>query len=540
VRHASPRSDRSKEEIRRSVIAAILVLLLSSASLAGEVDVGALPKESEEAVEKLNLSADKSELLIDLARFYAKRGDRQQALKMLGRAVKVMVESPRKAGTDPGGVVPILVEVQASLGDVAGALKSAKTLNLSVFGRIEVAKGQAEAGDIAGAWATCDRLDPEMGAGKMKALYEVVGALAETGRFDGALQTVDRIEKFAAKLGPTRDFTRATYNTCLLAIASEQAKRGQAKDALRTSERMDDDMLKVTALQEIATNQLWSGDQAGAREAVQRALPIFKRHNDFDQTLFGEMVATQAHAGDVPGALKTTTMFLKGSVKGAVLLQISIVQAKSGDRNAATQTFNEGFGLVKMEKNTLNSVAFKQAEAGEFDRAIELARLVDDPGEVLREVAVGLAKRGDIPRAMKVAASIPADSGEQSTAFRQIASAQAKARQPSAKLTFARAVDAAMSEKKEAALSLREIGRAQLRASYVKAAAKTFDTARGRAIVDKLNSSQLQGIADAQAAGGDPSGALSWARSQSSPLLKARSLVGVIQGLTEGPQGVHR
>jgi tetratricopeptide (TPR) repeat protein len=547
VRRASPRSDRSKRVIRRSVIAAILVLLLSSASLAGEVDVGALLKESEEAVEKLDLGLDKAVMLAELAYVHEKRGDRQQAVKLLDRAVQMALKVPL---TPPfcdwaGPFWPVdAIREQARLGDVAGAMRNAKAMGQALERQVpefgSVAKGQAEAGDVAGAWATCERIDPQW---KATALGDVADALAQAGRFGAALQTVARIERLPAKDDETRKSNLAHRDYSVFTIACEQAKRGQVKEALQTAERTDE-LMKARTLQEIAKFRLERGDRPGAKEAVARALSISKRRNNFAHEVSCEVVAAQAEAGDVQGALETTTTFFKGSDKGCALILISVVQSKSGDRNAATRTFTEGLALVKTEKNTLGYLSLKLAEAREFDRALELAALSGNPGNVLREVAVGLAKTGDFRRALTSANSIKKDAYNKEGVLKEgvlceIAAAQAKARQPLARKTFQRAFEAAMARKKEVT-ALHEIGRAQLQAGYADAASDSFNEARKRVIEVKLSPFYFREIAQAQAAGGDPRGALSCARSQSAQLLKACSLVGVIEGLTEGPEGVHR
>jgi tetratricopeptide (TPR) repeat protein len=528
---------------RGSVVAMIWLLLLSSASLAGEVDVGALLKESEEAVEKLDLGLEKAVMLAGLEMAHEKRGDRQQALKLLDRAVQMALKVPLTPNSDWGQYFfPVeAIREQAKLGDVAGAMRNAKAMGQAFERKVpefgSVAKGQAEAGDVGGAWATCERIDPQWGIWKGMALCDVANALAEAARFDAALQTVEKIEKVPAKDDDTRKSNRACRNYSVFTIACEQAKRGQVKEALQTAERTDG-LMRARTLQEIAKIRLERGDQRGAKEAVEMALSIFKRRNNFAQDVSYEMVAAQAEAGDVPGALETTTTFFKGSDKGCALILISIVQAKSGDRNAATRTFKEGLALVKTEKKTLGYLALKLAKAGEFDRALELAALSGNPGNVLREVAVGVAKTGDFGRALTVANSIKNDARNKAEALCEIAAAQAKARQPLARQTFQRAFEAAMADEEEVT-ALQEIGRSQLQAGYVDAAADTFNEARKRVIVLKLSPSEFQEIAQAQAAGGDPRAALSWARSRSSRPLKARSLVGVLQGLTERPEGVN-
>jgi len=472
---------------------------------------------------------------VTLAAVHAKRGERKQALKILERAVQLASKLESSWDRDPVGLDA--VALQAKLGDVAGALRNVKALQLDVFGLGRVAQSQAEAGDLAGAWATCDQCD--LVSGKTIAVYPVLGVLIEAGRFDAALRLIDQIDKLPEKSDEDK---RAYCNKCRLEVASAQARRGQLKETLRTAERMGDDLAKAETLREIATIRLSSGDLIGAKEAVQRALPIFKRHREFDSELFEELVTAQAETGDIPGALETTAKVFKGQSRGYLLLRISIAQAKAGDRNAATRTFKEGLALVRAEKDDkrgfLGAIANRQAQAGEFDRALELAQLIGDRGEISREVAVELAKAGDIERALKVAASTPNDSGEQATAFCEIASVQAKSRQPSAKGTFQRAVEAAMSNRNIAVAALRRIGQAQLQAGDADAAAKTFDEARKRALPSKFFSSDFEQIAEVQATGGDARRALSWARSQSAQLPKARSLVGVLHALTSDSPGV--
>jgi tetratricopeptide (TPR) repeat protein len=528
---------------RRSMVAMIWLLLISSASLAGEVDVGALLKESEEAIEKLDVGLEKAVMLAELATTHEKRGDRQKALKLLDQAVQMALKVPVTPDSDWGQYFfPVeVIREQAKLGDVAGAMRNAKAIgqilerNMPEFG--SVAKGQAEAGDVAGAWATCERIDPQWGIWKGMALCGVANVLAEAARFDAAFQTVERIEKVPAKDDETRKSNLAHRDYSVFTIACEQAKRGQVKEALQTAERTDE-LMRARTLHEIAKIRLARGDQPGAKEAARRALPIFKRRGEFAPEMFGEMIGTQAEAGDVPGALETTATFLKGFGKGFALILISSVQAKNGDRNAAARTFKQGLALVKTEKSLLGYIALKLAKAGEFDRALELAVLSGSPGDALREVAAGLAKTGDFRRALTIANSIKNDARNKAGALCEIAAAQAKARQPLTGQTFQRAFEAAMADEKEVD-ALQEIGRAQLQAGYVDAAADSFNEARKRVIALKLSPSQFQEIAQAQAAGGDPRGALSWARSQSSPLPKARSLVGVIEGLTEGPEGAN-
>jgi len=534
----------------RFAIAIVLLVLSAPACTSAEIDVGAFLKEAEEAAEKLEV--DRPSLLCDLARQYAGRGERLKAKKMLERAIKLALETPTTEKNWMGKwfLLKDAVKVQAFLGEVTEALKNATAVGASLHrvGLVEseVAEGQAEAGDFKGAVATCDRLiAPVVQGWKAMSLCEIAWAQAKVGQFDASLQTVKLIEALPAKDDETRRMNRASRNNALAIIAREQATHGHVKEGLLTAERDSRDSVRAVNLRDIARIQAERGDKPGAKETVRRALRLAERLNDADciETIAG----VQAEIGDISGALETTSRFLKGPAKGYVLLLISIAEMKIGERVDAAKKFEEGLTIARIdgtEGRLLECVSGKQAEAGDFDRAIKIAEAIRNPSTkavALREIVVQVLKQRDIPQALKIADSIK-DAFHRSFALRKIAVAQAKAKLPSAKETFRQAIESAKSEENKggAIVALYQVGYAEGQAGYVADATKTFDEARRRALQEKdpaEAASLLQDIARAQAAGGNPSGALAWARSQSSQLFKARSLVGLVQGLTEGPDG---
>jgi tetratricopeptide (TPR) repeat protein len=369
------------------------------------------------------------------------------------------------------------------------------------------------------------------------ALGDVAVELAELRRFNLAIQTADRIQQVPTKDKEMAKNHTSRRNDVLSMIACEQAKCGQAKDALLTVERANDDHVRVKALEQIAKLCIDRGDERNAREAVLKALPIFKRLKASERRALWTLAVFQAELGDIGSALETTSKFVDVPAKGFALMGISLAQAKAGDGASSGQTFKEGIALAKSAKvddwYTLDDAASLQIQAGQFDRALEIARVVGKPRNILWQVSVGLAKAGDFQRALKISDSLKDDAYAKAVVLSEIAGLQAKAGQPLARQTFQRAFDAAMSDKDLNALKV--VGVRQLRAGYVNAAADTFHEVRKEAIQSKYDPEYLVDIGRAQAAGGDSSGALTWARSQSSPLFKACGLVGVVQGLTQGP-----
>jgi tetratricopeptide (TPR) repeat protein len=329
-------------------------------------------------------------------------------------------------------------------------------------------------------------------------------------------------------------------------IAKEQAKRGKMKEARSTLQRDVREIARARTLLDIAKIQAERGDKLGAMETCREVLRLAEKSNFAN--CFWWVAETQAAVGDISGALETTSRFLKGTDKAYMFLLISIAAMKAGERSVAAKSFEEGLTVAKtgeLESKNLKYVADKLAQAGDCDRAIQIAEVIRNSSTqavVLREIVVAVLKQHDIPRAFKIADSIKDQSYVRARALRAVGVAQAKAKLPAATQTFERALEAAKLIEVGGGtdvIALYELGFTQLQTGYVDLAAKTFDDARRRALRYKeatYAAALFQDIARAQTGGGDPRGALACARSQSSQLFKARSLVGVVQGLVEGPE----
>lgn len=532
-------------------ISIVLLVLLAPRARAAQIDVSALLKETEQTVEKVD--ADRRGLLLELAGQYAKHGERHRAQRILEHLVKQMTPPPTAAIADEH--VPeknlFLGEVaraEAKFGYVAEALQTTNAISDSfraAFAQSNIADVQAEAGDFQGALTTCDRIDSQAGWWKAVALGQVAFAQANAGHFDASLHTVKLIEGVPAKDDDTRKMNRACRNNALMWIAREMAKRGRLKEALQTAERDDRVLARLRAFEDIAKIQVKRCDKAGAKVTARKALRLAAQLHDIDA--IWEAAATQAAVGDVTGAIESTSKYLTSPVKAYALLPISLAQISAGERDAAARSFDEALAVIRkgaLDDSLLQHFAVEQAKAGQFERAIKVAEAIRNSptkAAALREIAIQVLKRHDVPRALKIADSIK-DSYHRALALRSIAVAQAKAKQPVAKQTFEDALEAAKSIEIGGGtdvIALCEVGLAQVQAGCVDAAAKTFDDARRKALQYKeatYAAALMQDIARSQSGGGDPGRALTWARLQSSPLLKARSLVGVAQGLVEGPE----
>jgi tetratricopeptide (TPR) repeat protein len=240
----------------------------------------------------------------------------------------------------------------------------------------------------------------------------------------------------------TRKATRSLRNDALDNIAKEQAKRGKMKEARRTLQGDVRDTVRVRTLLDIAKIQAERGDKPGAMETCREVLRLAERLNDVN--CFWRLAETQAAVGDISGALKTISKFLRGTDKAYMLLLISIAAMKTGERSAAAKSFEEGLAVAKtgeLESKNLEYVAGKLAQAGDCDRAINIAEVIRNASTkalALRKIVFELLKQHDIPRALKIADSIKDQSYDRALALAAVGATQAKAKLPAAAQTFER------------------------------------------------------------------------------------------------------
>jgi hypothetical protein len=148
-----------------------------------------------------------------------------------------------------------------------------------------------------------------------------------------------------------------------------------------------------------------------------------------------------------------------------------------------------------------------------------------------------LLKVNDLENAVRVAESIENSPYDSAEAFRVIAVKQARIDPSKAKQTFETALAHAKAIEIGGGtdvIAVYELARAQGEAGFRDDASVTFELARNRAMKypEAAYVAQLfQSIAETQTMSGDRQGALLASRSQTSPMMKVRSLFGVLEGL---------
>jgi serine protease Do len=208
------------------------------------------------------------------------------------------------------------------------------------------------------------------------------------------------------------------------------------------------------------------------------------------------------------------------------------------------QAYQEAIRTVQEDHEALRSLRLKDiavamAEAGQFDRALQVAQKIEnelDRSWALSEIAVAMAEAGQFDRALQVAQKIE-NASARSWALGGIAEALAQAGQ------FYRALQIAQKIKGARSLSsaLAEIAAAMAKAGQMKEAAQTFQLALqvAQKIEDALDHSwALREIAVAMAKAGQFDRALQVAQKLEDALILNRSwaLMNIAEAMAEAGQ----
>ncbi len=204
-------------------------------------------------------------ILAGAANAQVERGDRTAAIATIAKATAAAQAYHDLYGYDKSRAFLEIAKVQAAARDFHGAQDTAKqisdgfTKNQAVTA---IAIAQAHAGDFAGAMQAAAAIVNDAAAtNREDAIKEIAVAEADAGNIAGARSTV-------AQLPAGYD-----TNTVTAAIAVAQARSGDYKAALATSDLLPESdrrawALRVFAVRGIARAQTEAGDAAGAKEWI--------------------------------------------------------------------------------------------------------------------------------------------------------------------------------------------------------------------------------------------------------------------------------
>ena len=224
--------------------------------------------------------------------------------KLIGRAKEAALRLPRR-----DEALGEIARVQADVGDLAGALATAARIS-DDYTKMQtypyIARAQARAGDIAGAKMTAAL--PVFEQFFLSDIHaDIARAEARAGDIAGARETIALAKERAARISDHYDKSMAYSG-----IAEEQAKAGDIagarqsitlaeEAAARISERYASLTLlnRYFAYSAIAVAQAQAGDIHGAK------VTLVSVRFDFTPEAYGAIAEAQVRAGDSAGALAT-------------------------------------------------------------------------------------------------------------------------------------------------------------------------------------------------------------------------------------------
>jgi RNA polymerase sigma factor (sigma-70 family) len=374
----------------------------------------------------------------------------------------------------------------------------------------ELAKAQAEAGDVDAGLATADRIVGDM---RKYTVQEMATALARVGNFKEAFRVVDMV-------GDDDQRDVAFHH-----IAWSLADAGEMREALKTADRIKSPMMRIMTLagnqydhmRGIAVVQAAAGDRAGARQSLRRATEVAEKLDKAEHAgrAWAWVAMAEARLGDFAAAKRTVERVAAADKTDRLFPDPNQAGQPPGWRNLA-----------------LEVIAIAEAQAGRLDDALATARQTGLPvGNVgaLPALAEALGKSGKreecralLAEALKLAERIqePLMKG---SAYHVIATAQAEAGE----------FDAA-----EKTVTLRVAlpggGESLTRSNIAYAYAKQGDFAGALREAEKIKGDDfwkgktLESIAQSQTAAGDERAALARADALTSPADKAATLIGIV------------
>jgi tetratricopeptide (TPR) repeat protein len=290
---------------------------------------------------------------------------------------------------------------------------------------MKIAGSQAEAGDGAAARATFrDALkvaDTIQDSAHMEAAKKAIGKAQQEGE--------SKIALAYAKLGDIRNAldTAAAIrrpeerSSVLVGIAEIQARAEDVQGALETASAIQQPAKQASALVEIAEIQATRGAMHSAREVAER-LPL----DEEKSRALTAIAVGQAERGDLVAALETAAV-IPGTGKAHVLRTIGDVQAKSGDRAAALDTWRKAATVAIQDSRfeELTQILESQVKFGDVPGARMSAAAVPDNSHAQMKLVEVQAAAGDVRSAIETVSAIR-DARDRALALEHVAAAQAR------------------------------------------------------------------------------------------------------------------
>jgi tetratricopeptide (TPR) repeat protein len=362
----------------------------------------------------------------------ARAGDRAAAARLLDQVLQAVVAFKNVQPIRVDALIAT-AEAQAQSGDVAGALKTAvsvETLRGKADALRNIALAQVGSGDFQGAIETASTIADDRI--KAQALRGIAAARAEAGDRAGAFQTASAIRDPYLKAGAFRKVAVAPP------ILQDRAGALEVlKQALDGAKAIPDENERADALGSIALAYVEAGD---ASKALRTAAMIESAVVATTQAEVLRMIAImQARAGEIQGAFWTVGSIANPYMEASARAEIAVVQAERGDPIAASATLRKAAQVAAAVRESvakapaLLGIAQAYARVGDrasaartFQQARQAVRVSDDEryqADALLDVAMVQSNAGDFSGAVETADGIR-DVYARAHAWRVIAAAQ--------------------------------------------------------------------------------------------------------------------
>ena len=262
----------------------------------------------------------------------------------------------------------------------------------------EIAKTQAEAGDVQGALVTAQQI--EKGHHRNNAFRGIAPTQAKAGDIQAALAIVARIDGYDARAG------------ALSSIAFVQSEAGDKRGAARSFSKaltavqkigeFDDRYFRLSLVARMMARTGHGRDATRAISDVLANTHRMKREHTRNLTL-SNVAKVQAYAGDFQGALRTVARIDDGErSRVEALAVVAEAQAKAGDKRGAARSFSKALaaapGVYGYRDFAFSSIARAQASSGDFRGALGTVQRIAEESTrayALHDIAEAQAKGGD-------------------------------------------------------------------------------------------------------------------------------------------------
>jgi hypothetical protein len=269
-------------------------------------------------------------------------------------------------------VLVAVVNLQIGSGEIPAALVTARRLSTSLARQQmlrRIAQEQARRGKLSDARATVASIEDE--GIRTIASADVAGALADIGNSDSVAMAIDMARNIHNK--SERD---AAY----VYIALIQAESGNFNGAVVTLDRVKEPASRALGFARLATLRAQAEDSVNADVLLKRAIADLprKRGAPAKSLALCEIAVAQISTGQKPAARATLLQALQTDGRGPGLEAIARLQARASDIPGALNTAMQ-VGDDATRALLIHDITTAQAEAGDVSGARTTAQGLTDP-----------------------------------------------------------------------------------------------------------------------------------------------------------------